>query len=373
MVMEAIGELKQIHIYGRTTMTDGAVNLFWSASGLDFLFNGSKISMCYEADYERIEPWISVLIDGAWIIRMPAQKGIHTITLLQGLEAKSSHRIQILKDVQAMADDAAHRLSIKSLTHDGRLSSPPPFDLRMEFIGDSITSGEGCVGARMETEWISAFFSSVPTYARLTKEALNADYRIISQSGWGIRSAWNNDPHGTLVSYYDQVCGIAQDIASDGGCLHSHERYGFSAWPADVVVVNLGTNDEGAFHGPAYKDPLTEVVYQNKLLPDGRYDPEDVARIVEAQKKFLKKIRRNNPEAIIIWCYGMSGNLFSTFLEKGVWEYCHESGDRYAFYLELPNMTEDTIGSRQHPGPVCHREASETLTGFISKLERKNR
>ena len=56
---------------------------------------------------------------------------------------------------------------------------------RLEFVGDSITSGEGTVGAVYEEDWISAFFSAENTYPRMVADALSAEYRVISQSGWG--------------------------------------------------------------------------------------------------------------------------------------------------------------------------------------------
>ena len=56
---------------------------------------------------------------------------------------------------------------------------------RLEFVGDSITSGEGTVGAIYEEDWISAFFSAENTYPRMVADALSAEYRVISQSGWG--------------------------------------------------------------------------------------------------------------------------------------------------------------------------------------------
>jgi hypothetical protein len=52
-------------------------------------------------------------------------------------------------------------------------------------VGDSITSGEGTVGAVYEEDWISAFFSAENTYPRMVADALSAEYRVISQSGWG--------------------------------------------------------------------------------------------------------------------------------------------------------------------------------------------
>ena len=65
------------------------------------------------------------------------------------------------------------------------LPLPAP-QYRLEFVGDSITSGEGAIGAVPEEAWAGAFFSAENHYARLTADALGAEYRCLSQSGWGI-------------------------------------------------------------------------------------------------------------------------------------------------------------------------------------------
>lgn len=366
MITQSLKELEQIHFYGRTTFDLDAVNLFWSGSGLDFLFDGSDLSFCYEADYDRIEPWISVLVDGSWILRMPAQKGKHAVSVLHGTAAGTAHRIQILKDTQAMAEDPAHWLAIRSITYDGKIMKPPAFDLKLEVIGDSITSGEGCIGALWEDDWITAFFTSVPTYGRLMAEKLNADYRILSQSGWGVRSSWDNNIHNALPNCYEYLCSLSGDRSAA-------VKNDFSVWNADVVVVNLGTNDAASFDNPAFFEPATGKTYKNRRLSNGQYHAEDLENIIEAQKDFLKKIRKNNPDAIIIWCYGMLGYDISPALKKGVEEFCEENADTKAFYLELPEMTEKTVGSRKHPGIQCHQETAQVLTDFIkNKLQFRN-
>ena len=46
-------------------------------------------------------------------------------------------------------------------------------------MGDSITSGEGAIGAKPEEDWVGAFFSAENHYGRLTADALGAEYRCI--------------------------------------------------------------------------------------------------------------------------------------------------------------------------------------------------
>ena len=79
---------------------------------------------------------------------------------------------------------------------------------RLEFVGDSITSGEGTVGAVYEEDWISAFFSAMNTYPRMVADALSAEYRVVSQSGWGIVTGWDGNVENKIPPFYTQVCGL---------------------------------------------------------------------------------------------------------------------------------------------------------------------
>lgn len=135
-----------------------------------------------------------------------------------------------------MPDEPDHFLQITALgVRDGEFLPLPAPAYRLEFIGDSITSGEGAIGAKQEEDWVSAFFSAVPHYARLTAEALGAEWRIISQSGWGLLSGWDNDPRHRVMDYYEQVCGVA--AGAHNAALGARQPYDFAAWPADAVII----------------------------------------------------------------------------------------------------------------------------------------
>ena len=100
-----------------------------------------------------------------------------------------------LKEVQAMHQDPLHMIQILGLQYgDGEFLVLPDPEYRLEFVGDSITSGEGTMGPVGEEDWISAFFSAENTYPRMVSDALSAEYRVVSQSagesspaGWHCR------------------------------------------------------------------------------------------------------------------------------------------------------------------------------------------
>ena len=181
----SVAALPQVRVLGRTTGTD-VVNLFWTGSGIEFIYTGSEIQVEVNADFDAYEPWLAVELNGVQISRVPLNKGKNEVCLFRGMTVGKPKHVRILKEVQAMHQDPGHLLQIVGLQYaDGEFQQLPEPKYRLEFVGDSITSGEGTVGAVYEEDWISAFFSAENTYPSMVADALSAEYRVISQSGWG--------------------------------------------------------------------------------------------------------------------------------------------------------------------------------------------
>ena len=144
--------------------------------------------------------------------------------------------------------------------------------------------------------------------------------------------------------------------------------YDFSKWSADVIVVNLGTNDGGAFNSPEYIDPLTGRRTKQRLNDDGSMKEEDLARFREKCKQFLGVLRFHNPQSKILWAYGMLGIPMEPAILQAIEEFKEEQGDNQVYYVRLPENTDETMGSRCHPGPKNHLQAASVLTQEIKKL-----
>jgi hypothetical protein len=199
-----------------------------------------------------------------------------------------------------------------------------------------------------------------------TAKALDADFHLISQSGWGVLSSWDNNPNCNIPQYYDKVCGLLYGPLNEK--LGAFLPYDFSKWQPDIIVVNLGTNDASAFDQPEWEDGVTKVTFKQRKNPDGTYNQDDIGRLQDKIIDFLKILRFNNPGAYVLWANGMLGTPIYNHISQAIDTYSQSSGDYKVKLVKLPEMTEETVGSRCHPGIKNHQQASDTLVCEIKKI-----
>ena len=353
----SVAEVPQVRVLGRTTGKD-TVNLFWTGSGIEMIYTGSELWVEVNAGYDTFEPWLAVELNGAQISRFPLNKGKNEVCLFRGMTVGKPKHIRVVKEVQAMHQDPGHLVQILGLQYeDGEFLPLPEPKYRLEFVGDSITSGEGTVGAVGEEDWISAFFSAMNTYPRIVADALSAEYRVVSQSGWGIVTGWDGIAENRIPPYYTQVCGLL--TGERNASLGALEDYDFKAWQPDVVFINLGTNDATAIQSAA------ELGQEWA----GTRDIKEVKEILTAAiRDFLKVVRTCNPEAQIVWGYGMLGDSFLPVIREAVENYAEQTSDHRIHFLQLPDTTPDTVGSRLHPGVKAHCNAAQGIEEYLKKL-----
>ncbi|BDC93888.1 SGNH/GDSL hydrolase family protein [Treponema bryantii] len=357
-----MNEIKNMRVQGRNVpggvCADGSVQLFWAGSALELCVKAREVWAEISSDYDFHEIWLAVEVNGYQIARFAAPKEPSLICLAHNLDPEKENTISILKDTQPMPGDNKHSLKISSVSLDdnGVFVAPKPHSCKIEFIGDSITSGEGLAGKPDEMDWITQWFCGSKTYAVQTAKMLDADWMSISESGWGICWGWDGDVNSRIPLYYKQVCGVlGGDAQKASGTCNVLDFEGGS----DYVVLNLGSNDNLGF----------------KVHDDGK-GIEGVAGIalVSEVKRFLGEIRQNNPRAKIIWTWGMlSLDIVPALISKGVEEYKSESGDKAVYTLELESIDalekcDEDKGSRGHPGPITHKKAAQRIVDFIRGL-----
>ena len=360
-----IGNIPWLHIYGRTGSSTEPLPLFLTGSGIEFCARTGEVWLETEAGFQLYEPWICVLLDGAPVLRMPVPQGRVWLQLLHTLDQTSTHTITVLRETQAMNEDPASFLVLHAVRTTGIFCPTQSKKCRIEFIGDSITSGEGTFGAHGEMNWNSMVFSAAAGYPFLLAQKLRADFRVLSASGWGVLSGCDGNPDHALPLWYSQVCGFAGESNQKYG---SADPYNFSRWKADAVVINLGTNDVSAFGQAPFACTDGTPAFCQELDSAGNPAEASLQRLTAACVQFLQLVRQKNPSAKILWVYGMLGSRLHEIFEQAVQTAAQIEHDDNFFYISLPDANDGMLGSRGHPGRESHRRTAAVLQDILGPL-----
>ena len=357
-------------------MTRDGLCLYWTGSGFEVDFRGPELWCEIESHFTTYEQWIVVEVDGQAVCRMPLQEGINRLPLVRGCGDSEISHIRLLKEVQAMHDDPTADFILRGLTFPaGELLAPPQRPLCFEFVGDSITSGTGAIGSAQQKSYCAQIFSAENGFPRMVADAFNARFRVISQAGWGIVCNCENDPTCTLPSIYEKTCAFA--ISPLSLRQEADQLADFTTEPADVVIINLGTNDATAFAAPAWKRDSSgrgEMGSSNyatfRLTRDssGRPDDKSAKLIHDGVVSFLRMVRKHNPHAFLLWCYGMMENQLTPLLQQAVHDYQQESGDMNTDFIQLPLCSRNELGAFAHPNRTGHVKAARAIENKLEHI-----
>ncbi len=324
---------------GRHDTSEKEQNLWWSGSGVRVKLACKRLDVEATSTAADHAQWLGVLVDGAPITRLPMIQGTHTYPLLAGLDDHFSHEITILRDTQPSYDETG-AVVLKAVITDGTPERPDVRPLMLEFLGDSLTVGEGTMGPYGEDqEWRMLFISHMPAFPTLVAEEMKADKRVIALGGWGAARSWDNRRGSRIGRIYGQLCGV-----TPGGQVPApaDER------PADAVVINLGTNDASALAG-----------IETDELPAAR------AELRTRAAELMEAVRARYPRTVIVWAYGLCGHAVEEIL-KGAVEDVRARGDLKVHYLSLSDAK--TLGARMHPSRDAHRQAAREIVDELKKL-----
>ena len=330
---------------GRFDPAEPSCALWWSGSGLRTQIDCSRLELEAEVAEAEHTPWLAVTVDGAPVARLPLMAGRHRYALLEGMERGCAHEVAVTRDTQPCDSDAGPLL-LRAVYSDGEPHAPTPRPTLIEFIGDSLTVGEGCVGPVGAMEWRMAWISNLFAYPTLVSERLNAEKRVIALGGWGVWRSWDSNPDCAIGRIYNRLCAVVP--GGDIPCVFPSHR------PPDAVVINLGTNDASAL---------------NALAPVER--PAMQAEITRSALALIRQVRGHAPHAVILWAYGMCGDPLKDCLGAAVAQAQAEGDGRVAWLaLEHPEGLAsrrfgDVMGSRNHPGRKAHQSAAKQIADAL--------
>ena len=272
--------------------------------------------------------WVAVLADGCPVARFPVEPGIRFYPLVLGMEPANTRTVTLVKETQCMPDNPAATVLVHSLRMNGSLEELPARNLKIEFIGDSLTSGEGALAPNGNDEWIPLWFTACGNYSFIACRALNAERSVLSQSGWGVCWDWEHNPAHTMTEFYEQTAGVLQGPEAEArGC---GKPWDFASWQPDIICIRLLTNDCGGMN------------QKNSF-------EQDRDTVVRGAADFLKIVR--HPE----------------LAEEAV-ALARREGLENLFTFALPDYGPEDMGARFHPNAEYNRKVGLLLAEFLKEI-----
>jgi lysophospholipase L1-like esterase len=219
----------------------------------------------------------------------------------------------------------------------------------IEFIGDSITCGYGIDDEDRDHHFSTSTEDFTKTYAYKTARELNADYSAVALSGYGIISGYTTGEKASeqsLPRYYDKV-GFS--YGSFPGLNIAETGWDFTR-AADVIVINLGTNDDS--------------YCQN--------DKDKQAEFAAKYEEFIKTVRSRNKDAKILCALGIMGGRLYPSVELAAENYNKATGDENVFCMKFDEQQmSDGLAADWHPTERTNVKAAQKLTAEIKKITAK--
>jgi lysophospholipase L1-like esterase len=325
--------MELIHYLGRFDFSDAAAPASsWPGSAIAARFTGTGLDVDLHDDGNN---FFAVSIDGATPTLLVTNSSKDTYPLATGL-ADGEHDVVLFRRTESF-QGVVHFHALNPQGGGKVILSPAPFKRHIEYIGDSITCGYGNEGmgpgcgftADTENEWLA--------YGSITARTLQAEPHVIAYSGKGAYRDYGGSTDNQMPVLYERTFAENPGVAWD-----------FSTWKADVVVLNLGTNDFA------------------KGDPGQAY--------IDAYGGMVKQIRGHYPEAYIVCAVGsmLGGGDLTQDIKyvKGVVAAANSAGDAKVSFVDLGQQDGNTngLGCDYHPSLKTHQLMADKLTAAIKSV-----
>jgi len=311
---------------GRFDDSDSLKRVFmYSGSAIGLDFTGTSVDLIMKDD--SLRNLYTVILDDSLFI-FTANHNDNVYRLAENMEDKK-HHVEIIRRTEWHGGNTTF-LGFR-LAQSAKTYKPEERERKIEFIGDSYTCGYGNEGQSPSEHFNYTTENSYLSFSSVAARELNARYVAVCRSGIGITQGYGGYKGFTMPRYYDEVTG------------DSTVRWNFSRYQPQLVVIDLGGNDLSA--------------------------PLDSAVFVNAYTLFLKRIRVNYPDAVIVCVAGPSGadkrwitwrNLIHTVVNEA------SADDSRIRYFEFSPIT--LHGSDYHPNVAEHKQMAAELVPFVKQL-----
>ena len=321
------GDDARIHYVGRFDYSDNHSPKVWSPGAyLTFDVYGSKavITIADELKFGRTHNYVQLVVDGH-TKRLKLKGNVNRIVLFSEKLAKH-HHVLICKNTES----AIGYIQIRGIQCRQLMECQHRKKFVMEFIGDSITCGNGADSSQCSFgkgawyDYHNAYFS----YGAQLARNLHADWMLSSVSGIGMNHS---------------CCGIKHNMPDVFEFIDFHagsKKWNFRVKPT-VVFITLGQND-----GAKFMDE-----YEEKYLG------------------FLNRLRTFYPKSWFICCTSpMADRTLKAKMKaciQGIVQSQTKRGDTKIRAFSYEGTY--TAGYDKHPTITQHRQMMQELREFLSK------
>ncbi len=351
MNMQTAPTRKNVRIAGRTTWNQDILYLGFSGAFIEFEAETSEIQITLCTDREIPEEiyraWIAVYLDDQKepFMRVSLTKPEQTFTVFHEPQARKV-KLRLVK----MSEAAFGIVGIRSIQVKGDKDIIPTKEKKhkLEFIGDSITCGYGNEGILDRDVFCTSQENPMEAYAVLTANMLEAEYQLVSWSGIGVITNWVPETaQEPLEEILMPELYQYRDLRLCEKLNLPREKWDYSEYRPELIVINLGTNDDS---------------YVRKIADRQEY-------FGRKYFAFLEQVHACNPQAAILCILGIMGQNLCEEEAARVERFQEKYPDVKIDYLKLPEQQKsDGIGADSHPSKITHRKAAEVLTQKIKEF-----
>ena len=325
---------KLLQYTGRIDFSSPAApQISWPGTSITANFTGA--SLAFILNDENGKNFFNVFIDGelSHPVILSCVKGEKTYVVTDKL-SDGPHNFLFTKRTEG--GEGATTIKGVLLADRAKLLAPPKRPKhRIEFFGDSITSGMGNESPDDSVDNREEDKNNFMSYDAITARDLNAELHVTSQSGIGIFVSWFDF---IMPQFYDQLSAVG----------NNDTHWDFSQWTPDVVVINLFQNDKWL------------IDREKRIVPS----PTEEQRI-QGYVDFVKIIRSKYPEAYFICALGsmdatQAGSLWPGYITAAVAKIKQDNPTE-----KIDTLFFEFTGFGGHPRVKQHQANAAKLTALI--------
>ena len=323
---------EHVKYIGRTNVTEQSAWMDWGGSGFELNVRGGQVrARLFAVDAGDANcAYISVEINGQRTQKIRLTGGSNWYTLADNLPEGKATNIRVLKLSEAQQGTA----TLQGLEITGETVAPnADKDRKIVWIGDSITAGYGIL-AQPNDPFTCETEDATLTYAWLVSEYLEAERHILAASGYGVATSNSGSTTSGIFPPVYPYISLARGTGED-------QKWDYSAFEPDLVVVNLGTNDAAG--------------------------GSNAATLRTGIRQFLTQLRTAHPRATIVWIYGFMIDQYAADIRQEV-EAFAQTDDR-VHYIQLTKIQGTAeIGGGGHPSAAAHERLALSLGAELQAL-----